>query len=387
MRSLLIKYPRCLVNASVMFFNLVYKTGLLGCFVLVLIGCTQYLPDKYCDFPVHSINDIKITAELTPEPLFSDINLMSLTIIDTFMLSYLGKGSSFVSVSNLNTGEEVGEFCLGGRGPDENATLMPFFQPDNSPDSVFIFDATRSFLRIWDLNSSVAEHRDVYSGGIKLDNGKGTYMSSMSMYKLDDKRVLTYDASHGRSLDLARVPRYWVFDYGTGELLDSIKCFRDIPLKSKSATYLPYSFVMSHYSCLDSRHETLYMAMYYLPLFSILNIQNGKAKGFAIKGLPEQNDQDPIIYFTSISESEGFVYCLYFGDKQSSFLSLNASESEPLDVKSTLFVFNNEGKLCAKYKLDDVYERCQVSNGKLYLTNISHERSGLYVLPVSELIH
>lgn len=371
---------------SAMFISIIKKTWLIGGLVFI-IGCTHYRPDKYCNFPVHGIDDIKITAELTPEPLFSDINLMSLTIIDTFMLSYLGKGSSFVSVSNLNTGEEVGEFCLRGRGPDENATLMPFFQPDNSPDSVFIFDATRSFLRIWDLNSSVAEHRDVYSGGIKLDNGKGTYMSSMSMYKLDDKRVLTYDASHGRSLDLARVPRYWVFDYGTGELLDSIKCFRDIPLKSKSATYLPNSFVMSHYSCLDSRHETLYMAMYYLPLFSILNIQNGKAEGFAIKDLPEQNGQDPIIYFTSITESDGFVYCLYFGDKQSSFLSLNASESEPLDVKSTLFVFNNEGKLCAKYKLDDVYERCQVSNGKLYLTNISHERSGLYVLPVSELIH
>ena len=103
--------------------------------------------------------------------------------------------------------------------------------------------------------------------------------------------------------------------------------------------------------------------------------------------LLEYYGQDPIIYFTSITESDGFVYCLYFGDKQSSFLSLNASESEPLDVKSTLFVFNNEGKLCAKYKLDDVYERCQVSNGKLYLTNISHERSGLYVLPVTELIN
>lgn len=371
---------------SAMFISIIKKTWLIGGLVFI-IGCTHYRPDKYCDFPVHGIDDIKITAELAPEPLFLDINLVSLTIIDTFMLSYLGKGSSFVSVSSLNTGEEIGEFCLKGKGPDENVMLMPYFQPDNSPDSVFIFDATRSFLRIWDLNSSVAEHRDVYSGGIKLDNGKGTYMSSMSMYKLDDKRVLTYDASHGRSLDLARVPRYWVFDYGTGELLDSIKCFRDIPLKSKSATYLPNSFVMSHYSCLDSRHETLYMAMYYLPLFSILNIQNGKAKGFAIKDLPEQNDQDPIIYFTSISESEGFVYCLYFGDKQSSFLSLNASESEPLDVKSTLFVFNNEGKLCAKYKLDDVYERCQVSNGKLYLTNISHERSGLYVLPVTELIN
>ena len=41
----------------------------------------------------------------------------------------------------------------------------------------------------------------------------------------------------------------------------------------------------------------------------------------------------------------------------------------------------------ALHKLDDVYERCQVSNGKLYLTNISHERSGLYVLPVTELIN
>ena len=363
------------------------KFWLLGCIVFLLIGCTKYRPDKYCDFPVHSISDIKITAELTPEPLFSDINLMSLTIIDTFMLSYLGKGSSFVSVSSLNTGEEIGEFCLKGRGPDENVALLPFFQPDNSPDSVFIFDATRSLLRIWDLNSSVAEHRDVYSGGIKLNNGKGSYMSSMSMYKLDGKRVLTYDASHGRSLALARVPRYWIFDYETGALLDSIKCFRDIPLKSKSETYLPNSFVMSHYSCLDSRHETLYMAMYYLPLFSILNIKNGKAEGFYLKDLPEQNDKDPIIYFTSITESEGFVFCLYFGGEQSSFLSLSTSENMPLDVKSTLFVFDSGGKLRAKYKLDDVYERCQVSNGKMYLTNISHERSGLYVLPVSKLIN
>ena len=371
---------------SAMFISIIKKTWLIGGLVFI-IGCTHYRPDKYCDFPVHGIDDIKITAELAPEPLFLDINLVSLTIIDTFMLSYLGKGSSFVSVSSLNTGEEIGEFCLRGRGPDENVMLMPYFQPDNSPDSVFIFDATRSFLRIWDLNSSVAEHRDVYSGGIKLNNGQGTYMSSMSMYKLDGKRVLTYDASQGRSLALARVPRYWVFDYGTGEILDSIKCFHNVPLKNKSKSYLPYSYVMSHYSCLDSRHETLYMAMYYLPLFSILNIQNGKAEGFAIKDLPEQNGQDPIIYFTSITESDGFVYCLYFGDKQSSFLSLNASESEPLDVKSTLFVFNNEGKLCAKYKLDDVYERCQVSNGKLYLTNISHERYGLYVLPVTELIN
>lgn len=371
---------------SNMFISIIKKTWLIGGLVFI-IGCTHYRPDKYCNFPVHGIDDIKITAELAPEPLFLDINLVSLTIIDTFMLSYLGKGSSFVSVSSLNTGEEIGEFCLRGRGPDENVMLMPFFQPDNSPDSVFIFDATRSFLRIWDLNSSVAEHRDVYSGGIKLDNGNGTYMSSMSMYKLDDNRVLTYDTCQGRSLTLSAVPRYWVFDYGTGEILDSIKCFHNVPLKNKSKSYLPYSYVMSHYSCLDSRHETLYMAMYYLPLFSILNIQNGKAEGFAINDLPEQNGQDPIIYFTSITESDGFVYCLYFGDKQSSFLSLNASESEPLDVKSTLFVFNNEGKLCAKYKLDDVYERCQVSNGKLYLTNISHERSGLYVLPVTELIN
>ena len=275
-----------------MFISIIKKTWLIGGLVFI-IGCTHYRPDKYCDFPVHGIDDIKITAELAPEPLFLDINLVSLTIIDTFMLSYLGKGSSFVSVSSLNTGEEIGEFCLRGRGPDENVMLMPYFQPDNSPDSVFIFDATRSFLRIWDLNSSVAEHRDVYSGGIKLNNGQGTYMSSMSMYKLDGKRVLTYDASQGRSLALARVPRYWVFDYGTGEILDSIKCFHNVPLKNKSKSYLPYSYVMSHYSCLDSRHETLYMAMYYLPLFSILNIQNGKAEGFAIKDLPEQNGQDP----------------------------------------------------------------------------------------------
>ena len=223
-----------------MFISIIKKTWLIGGLVFI-IGCTHYRPDKYCDFPVHGIDDIKITAELAPEPLFLDINLVSLTIIDTFMLSYLGKGSSFVSVSSLNTGEEIGEFCLKGKGPDENVMLMPYFQPDNSPDSVFIFDATRSFLRIWDLNSSVAGHKDVYSGGIKLNNGKGTYMSSMSMYKLDDNRVLTYDTCQGRSLTLSAVPRYWVFDYGTGEILDSIKCFHNVPLKNKSKSYLPYS--------------------------------------------------------------------------------------------------------------------------------------------------
>ena len=56
-----------------MFISIIKKTWLIGGLVFI-IGCTHYRPDKYCNFPVHGIDDIKITAELAPEALFLDIN-------------------------------------------------------------------------------------------------------------------------------------------------------------------------------------------------------------------------------------------------------------------------------------------------------------------------
>ncbi len=354
-------------------------------FLFLLSGCVWYSPERLCNFPVHKIDDIDVTGEISPEPLFMGINVNSFAIVDTFLLSYNVREPRFVSVYSLNTGEELGTYCRHGRGPDEILVMMPFFQPDSRADSIAIFDAATSLLRFWNLQTSISEQRDTFSSSIQLNNGRGAHMSALSMYKLDSHRVLTYDTFQGQVASLPDVPRYRIFNYKTGEQLDSILCFNKVPLKHNLKTNLPSTSIMSHASCLDYRHQSLFMAMNKFPLVSVLNLETGKTEGFLLKGLPPQDDKVPRYYFSSATATENFVYCLYFGGEQRNFLPLTVEEEKMRNEKSTLFVFDWGGTLCAKYQLDDVYERCQVFHDNLYLSKMSLVSSGLYKLPLSEL--
>ena len=306
----------------------------------------------------------------------------SFALIDTFLLSYLVEGPHFVSVYSLNSGHELGDYCLRGRGPGESIALTPFFQPGSNADEMYVFDAFHSILQTWDIPASVATRQDVFHNRIHLNSGRKGPFSLSSLYRLDDHSLLVYDACQFHPFILTDIPRYWIFDTATGEITDSIKCFRNVPLKSRKKDWLSHATLMDHTSCLDNEQEKLFLAMRSFPLTAFVDLQNGTVQGFLIKGKPRQNYQDPICHFSSASSSGQFIYCLYYGGRTEQFVSRTIEEEKKRNDNCYLYVMDWEGTARAKYQLDNVYHRCLVLNDTLYLTRLSPSGSGLYTLPL-----
>ncbi|MBO5562369.1 MAG: hypothetical protein J5939_01460 [Bacteroidales bacterium] len=353
--------------------------------MVVSIGCNQLRPEKLSNFPVKAIDDIAFTGSVIPRLKFKDINVNSFAIVDTFIVSYQMSGSNFISLYSLNSGKELGSYCRKGRGPGENLAMMPFFQPGCRADELFIFDASRSVMQTWNIQASVVEGKDVCFNSVKLNKGRGDYMSLLSLYKLNDGTVLAYDACQARAATLSEIPRYWRFDAVTGEVLDSIKCFKSVPLILDRKKRLTSASLMTHASCLDFGQNTLFLAMMNFPQVTLIDIDSGEAKGFILRNQPKQDPKKPYYYFSSVSATKEFVFCLYFGEEARIFLPLSLEEERSRECKSSLFVFDWDGNLCAKYLLDNVYERCQVMNDQLYLTRMNLEGSSLYTIPLSEI--
>lgn len=364
--------------------------GKLKCILLFLLTgglvcCNRLSNGYYFSFPVQKVEDIAESGVLKPELLYQGINVTCFSIIDSFVVSYLG-GPDFASVYNLKSGEELGSFCRKGRGPGEILAMTPFFDSGSKADQVYIFDATCSDLQTWNIPASLAEGRDVCKDIVHLNKRKPGPLTLMSIYRLGDDSLLAYDACQLRSFMLTDIPRYWIFDQDTGEVRDSIKCFRKVPLKSSGKRELSCTTLMSHSSCLNSARDKMFLAMRMFPMIAIIDIHNHESSGFFLRRMPRQNDRDPVLYFSSVTATDRYVYCLYYGKEERDHVPQTIEEENSRKGLSLLYVMDWEGRLRAKYRLDDVYHKCQVSNDGLYLSRLSLSGSALYRLPLSDVV-
>lgn len=364
-------------------------SGILRCILLLLLAgglvcCNRLNNGYFFSFPVQKVEDIEESGMLMPDLLYQDINVTCFSIIDTFIVSYLG-GPDFASVYSLNSGKELGSFCRRGRGPGEILAMTPFFDPGSKAEQVYIFDATRSALQTWDIPASLDEGRDVCTNRVPLNKRKPGPMTLMSIYRLGDDSLLAYDACQLRSFMLTDIPRYWIFDKNSGELMDSIKCFRKVPLNSSSKHGLSCTTLMSHSSCLNIARNKMFLAMRMFPMTAIIDLQNREGSGFFLKKMPKQDDREPVLYFSSVTATDRYVYCLYYGEAEKDYVPQTMEEENNRKGLSLLYVMDWEGRLRAKYRLDDVYHRCQISNDVLVLSKLSLSGSALYKLALSDI--
>ena len=85
--------------------------------------------------------------------------------------------------------------------------------------------------------------------------------------------------------------------------------------------------------------------------------------------------EEPVSYFADVQADEKYIYALYSGQK----IDFETGQKQP----DYLFVLDWDGRMVAKYHLNESFSRIHLDGETLYFT---HWNGLLASIPVSELV-
>ena len=113
----------------------------------------------------------------------------------------------------------------------------------------------------------------------------------------------------------------------------------------------------------------------YVPQINILDLKSGKVDAIRIKGEKVETDIEKICEcYGDFDSDDKYIYALYNNNSTVEYEKMIYGENKDLDAASAyvrntptlLLVFDYDGNLVARYKLDGLYDTISVCNGRLY---------------------
>ena len=348
---------------------------ILSLVCIVLTGCVGTIPsDRFLNFDVQSIA-IDVTArELDmSDTVRLNENLDECLISDSLIICLSNTRSCLFDVFELTSGTNQGSFCHVGRAREEALSSLPLrylFQNDNGDLCADVFSMMDGKLMTWNISASILSGKDEYDRICYLDNEKFPPFSSV--LRLEDNRILALDTGVSYStVALERVPDYKEYDLSSLSLKRSLNLFKEV-VSVRENDRFPSIVYYNSVDCLCPNADKLVVAMNFMPVISIVDLNSGLAKGYRLKGEKDFSFNEPSSYFVDVQADENFIYALFSGQKIDFEKGLKQPEH--------LLVMNWSGQMVGKYHLKTPFTRIHLNGERLYFTH----RDGLIAsVPVS----
>lgn len=319
----------------------------------VLAAACSEIPEKdLLKFPVKQIADLPQAVALSPEkapvePISPTVFLMNacgdkLYTNAAFLASYC------VDAYDLDSGEYLAGLCRSGRGPGEFVDAFPYSVKDGSLIVAEIGDGTVSEVSLAEDAFGDVLHQ------VRLQGPEeGACPVVASAYKMAGEEVLVYNSIQAE-LGLVGLenPYYALYDWNSGKEKRPFRLFDAAPLAKAPETGKATAFAL--HDCMDDTGTTLCFVMGKMPVFALLDIASGEARGFRLKGGPAFSASMPQNCFHAVCAQGEYIYALYGPDMK--------------NAKTTLYKLDWEGNLLNKYLLDGLYVTCCATPDKLYLS-------------------
>ncbi len=268
-------------------------------------------------------------------------------------------------ISDLESGELTGSFCRRGRAGNEPLSAMPLsevYQKDGDL-CADVCSFMNSKLFVWNITESIRQSKDVYNRIIDYSELKENGFGEMSWYRLSDNEMLSCNSMQdAKSPDAVDAPKYLIFNIENGTKVQEFDLFNFVEKETKNPMF-PSKVFLSGIDCMSPTKDRFFVGMSYMPVFCILDIERGKAKGFKVDGLKSFSPDENRWHFADVQSDKNYIYALYSGEMMFS--------PDGTDIPDTLYVIDWNGCLRLKCKLNHRFTGLNLDGDILYLTHFN----------------
>jgi hypothetical protein len=325
--------------------------------------------------------DARLVREI---PNTENYNATSITVFDSLGVVQnwsLGDEGDVFSLLNINTGEEYGSFCPTGRGPKDmtfgsNVMCKPMVVDGKIVMMVYDFNTHKIF--IWNITRSLGNGYTVYDDVRQMPK-----LSRLSwLYALNDEYYLNFVSGMisgvstmggGDNNQLkATMPKFQIRAAKDFSLIKEYDIYTD---SVKLCDRITLRMVNTRAPHIVHKGDKAIFSQLYVPQINILDLKSGKVDAIRIKGEKVETDIEKICEcYGDFDSDDKYIYALYNNNSTVEYEKMIYGENKDLDAASAyvrntptlLLVFDYDGKLVARYKLDGLYDTISVCNGRLY---------------------
>ncbi|MBR4854493.1 MAG: hypothetical protein IKU88_07175 [Alistipes sp.] len=310
-----------------------------------------------------------VDARLVREvPNTENYNAFSIEVFDSLGIvrnSGLG-GTNVHSVLNINSGEDLGSFCPTGRGPkDMSLGVMPIDNPHYVDGELVagFYDVNRNKIFVWNISRSI---RSGYTEYESVEEQPKLSERIHYPYVLNDQLYLHYTQGEASSYVgseswSVRSPKIQLRRRADLSLEREYDIFVDT-LKQVKWEEVEENPIGTPRVAPSGDKIVFYLSR--KPQINILDVQSGELVATRIKG--EKVADDAEHYYTYTLCDEKYIY-LHYPKSETEMGTSTDEMSEYFKVnKSQIHVFDYDGNLVGRYKLDGLYSTISVYDGKLY---------------------
>lgn len=275
-----------------------------------------------------------------------DFNLLcplDIQCVDTMLLFFEDYEGAMIKAYGLQSKRFLGSFLRKGGGPNEVALCSGFRQTLSHVDSSkIIIQSYPQYLAILDLYKSLQEERTVYEHKYSFrDNQRNAvFIASDAVYYIDKNTLLlTKNPERSGKSDDYNV-YFELYDYRNNHVINSFY-----------ATNLPFipnaALLYRGAQCISADYKKVVIFMYYMPMFSITDIDTGTSRQiypFGKKNNLQAYIDEPGEFYKDVYCTKHRIVALYKDGIQ-----LGDKETSP----SYFHVFDWNGNLLYKIRVKD----------------------------------
>lgn len=313
-------------------------TGLL----LTIIGGCASDDRQYFDFEIQEIDETLSPEVLTGKAIELEYpKFILFSVYDTlcFLYSWDNPGG-FYNLHNLKNGKHLGYFCQRGQAPNESAGISPLFQ-FYTEDGHLKTDllTVNGTLIPWDISGSLSSGQTELDTVFRFSWADVCVFPYKTYFRLPGDSILVFTQPDLPSNSTtATLPRIQIRTLADNKAVCEYRLFTKPIEGLENSDFRPDSFLRL-FASLKPDNKKVAIAMGAFPQIIILDLVSGKVKGVRLKDTPGFSPGHERDYYMSVQCDEKYIYALYKG-------------GEPHDKATTVHVFDWDGYLARKIKLD-----------------------------------
>lgn len=322
------------------------------CFLVVIVilflsSCRQIVEQDFFPVPIEIVSAPDKEIFSYDDESFFCSSLGFSRIKDSVIISMeRGSDSHLFSVTDMATDSIVGLFCQKGRANNELLDCIPISElytdgdEDCCADLVSYLD---SRLLTWNISESLRSGKDVYDNVVELKSGSGKFLPLMSLYRLDESRIITRNSVRSpKDGSPHEPPAYEMYDTDSGHKIREYAFINSVEAEDDDGDGYDSRTYVSMGDGIKPDGSKMFFAMAYMPVYGILDISSGDLDVFRIKGCRRFSPKERYKHFASIETDDCCIYALYQGTYINEHM---------LEVANELLVMDWQGRILHKYEI------------------------------------
>jgi hypothetical protein len=290
------------------------------------------------------------------------------------------------NIFNLNTGQELGNYCRRGIGPDDlnDVGLIYNLFSENGDLKAWLFTGPEEELVKWNISKSIQTGETAFDTIVPYKWQKENNFASYNyIFSLDENTIMAYvqatsTAPNEKGITVPFYQKRSIFD---NKLFHRYDIFNRPIYNTKIKSTSDFFFSSSDYIKPDG--SKIVQVMHYLCQINIIDIYTGQVLGFRMKHTPgfslfKTSMENFKIYHLRVQADNDFIYATYWGKPQ-----WNAFSEFPM--VNTIHIFDWNGNIVKKLIVDHPINEFWLdqATNKLYTLDMSSDE--LYVCDLNQL--